>query len=735
MDPLSITASVIAVIGAAKQTYKALLALYSLRNAPQEVLELINEVSELQALLCLVQKATGNSSLSTLPSNDQDFIKRLIESAREPLNQLNDLITACSRSTDADAAKRGAFLNVSFATWLKSRNSIEKIRQRFLRAHRNISTALAALNNIHRETHRPHRQEDNRLMLNIHELILSQTKKAEAQTSTAEDELIIYRQFSRALVERMNETVTRSDASTIVHPKHSTAAQFDKLDSQLHEESGETRWLVSEKEVRVLEDHSGNLDHTETFSSIRASLYRDAVASSTSLQLSKLHSARSGLMSAHISFSTLDDEEGLHVYGVIQRLEWTISVMSHEFLQLLREQAISGNDMADDDGTSLLIYALKFRSHEIVGLLLDYGANPHLSDPRGISACAYAQSSLLIDRPSQRPVWSAKMDLTMHEPSITDDLCFTPLHHVVIGLKQADLRQQLNITTMYIKTPDSFGRSLLHWAVIMGDSTDVEALLDHGASPTCVDREQMTPLHDIHLAPPSSQAQCGRLLLGAGAEVDALDFWGRTPLRIAVGYNSISLDFLTLLINKGADVNRRDLYSQGPLLKSIQGRKEITRLLLKHGADTAASDGYGNTPVLEAIYRNKPQQLQLLLEHGAKTNEYFELKPGRRARDGQIHLLDFVAWYGSVEIMRILEDSPTQHYHLSQPLDTFEQYRDFRLVNGRKAEVAEHEAFLRLLSKMEFSYETCQPSHFADDESDDDENFVDAHDSILDENV
>jgi hypothetical protein len=45
MDPISITASVIAVIGAAAQTSKALRALYNLRNAPEEVFELTNEVS------------------------------------------------------------------------------------------------------------------------------------------------------------------------------------------------------------------------------------------------------------------------------------------------------------------------------------------------------------------------------------------------------------------------------------------------------------------------------------------------------------------------------------------------------------------------------------------------------------------------------------------------------------------------------------------------------------------
>lgn len=45
MDPLSITASVVAIIGIAAQAYKALLALHSLmRDAPYEVLELANEV-------------------------------------------------------------------------------------------------------------------------------------------------------------------------------------------------------------------------------------------------------------------------------------------------------------------------------------------------------------------------------------------------------------------------------------------------------------------------------------------------------------------------------------------------------------------------------------------------------------------------------------------------------------------------------------------------------------------
>jgi ankyrin repeat protein len=348
------------------------------------------------------------------------------------------------------------------------------------------------------------------------------------------------------------------------------------------------------------------------------------------------------------------------------------------------------------------------------------------------SACAYAQSSLLTSRPSQRPSWLTQMDLTLDEPSVTDDLCFTPLHHVVIGLEQADLRQQLRLNSIYINTLDSIGRSPLHWASIMGNSAAVSVLLEHGASPTTKDKEQMTPLHDIFLAPSLTQKQCAQLLLDSGAEVNALDFWERTALRIAVSYQSISLDFLEMLIDKGADVNCRDMYQQSPLLKSIQGSREATQLLLSHGADTELPDIYGNTPVLEAIYRENPERLQLLLEHGANINRDFQLKPGRRARDGLVHLLDFVVWYGNVEIMRIIEESIVYPFQLSHPVDNLEQFQNFRLANGRKAGGEEQDAIARILSKIVVA--NAPGSYFSsrgvdsDDEKDDCNNeiFVDA---------
>lgn len=44
MDPLSLTASIIAVIGLASNISSALRSVYDLRHAPREILELANEV-------------------------------------------------------------------------------------------------------------------------------------------------------------------------------------------------------------------------------------------------------------------------------------------------------------------------------------------------------------------------------------------------------------------------------------------------------------------------------------------------------------------------------------------------------------------------------------------------------------------------------------------------------------------------------------------------------------------
>ena len=51
MDPLSVTASVLAIVGAAQQTVKGIAKLRAFQQAPAELSALLNEVADLQAVL------------------------------------------------------------------------------------------------------------------------------------------------------------------------------------------------------------------------------------------------------------------------------------------------------------------------------------------------------------------------------------------------------------------------------------------------------------------------------------------------------------------------------------------------------------------------------------------------------------------------------------------------------------------------------------------------------------
>ncbi|TGJ87592.1 hypothetical protein E0Z10_g1213 [Xylaria hypoxylon] len=651
MDPLSLTASIIAVVTAAGQISKGLRSLYELRHAPQEVVELANEVNELQALLCLVQRATGNVSTSDLAPEDQLILKRLLDSAKEPLEELDGLIAVCIRKADTSNVGSGTCSNISFTAWIRSRRSV----------------ALAALSNIRG-------QAENRLIVNIHDLVVNQAKEPETPARTKEEHPSgLGHHLGYVSTEKLDGTISAQNTGLVL--KNSLSSPAEAIETE--------PVLVAENEVTL---HGGSIPN-------RPSLRRIGMYTTTKL-----------LVPTHLSFSPVDVKQGLNAYHGIRKLyhEAWLHIQRHEAAELrklLRQRVVYVDDLSDDDGTPLLTYALKFRSYDIVELLLQYGANLDLVDPRGISARAHAQSTLLIDRPIQRPPWSAHIGFNIDEVGVHNDLRFTPLHYIVIGLEKADLRQQLRLNGVHMDSADAFGRSPLHWAAITGNISAIEALIEHGASTTCVDKQQMTPLHAVYLAPSSSQAQCGRLLVASGADVDALDVWNRTPIRIAAGFNNTSLEFLDMLVQKGADVNHRDSYGQSALLKSIQGRKEVTQLLIHHGADTDARDKYGNTPVLEAIYRDKPEKLQALLEHGSRIDEPFELKPGRSARSGPIHLLDYVAWYGGTAVMKVIEEMPDCRYHLSYPRDSVEAFRDFRLANGRKAEEKECEAFRRILSR------------------------------------
>ena len=108
--------------------------------------------------------------------------------------------------------------------------------------------------------------------------------------------------------------------------------------------------------------------------------------------------------------------------------------------------------------------------------------------------------------------------------------------------------------------------------------------------------------------------------LASGADVNATDMIGRTPLHYAsmMGHKEVA----ELLIANGADVNAKDdVLEFTPLhLTAEYGHKEIAESLIAKGADVNEKQYWlGNTPLDWAIEENHTELANLLRKHGGKT--------------------------------------------------------------------------------------------------------------------
>ncbi|KAL3417967.1 PFS domain-containing protein [Phlyctema vagabunda] len=107
------------------------------------------------------------------------------------------------------------------------------------------------------------------------------------------------------------------------------------------------------------------------------------------------------------------------------------------------------------------------------------------------------------------------------------------------------------------------------------------------------------------------------LLLQKGAELEARDMNGRTPLSWAVekGYMAI----VKLLLETGAKQEARDMNGRTPLSWAVENRREaIVELLLEKGAELEARDMANRTPLSWAVEKGYTAIVKLLLETGAK---------------------------------------------------------------------------------------------------------------------
>jgi ankyrin repeat protein len=153
-------------------------------------------------------------------------------------------------------------------------------------------------------------------------------------------------------------------------------------------------------------------------------------------------------------------------------------------------------------------------------------------------------------------------------------------------------------------------------AIKKDDLITVKALIAAGADVNAKDKLGETPLH---IAAVRGYNEITSLLIDEGANVNIRNQHGLTPLHAAAW--SDHKETVGLLIAKGANINAKDEDGVTPLhVSALSGAKKTMTLLIDKGADINARNKDGMTPLHAAALTGQKEAVELLINKGADIN-------------------------------------------------------------------------------------------------------------------
>lgn len=184
-------------------------------------------------------------------------------------------------------------------------------------------------------------------------------------------------------------------------------------------------------------------------------------------------------------------------------------------------------------------------------------------------------------------------------------------------------------------------------AVVLGRPQMLEWLLVSGADVSYVKDAKVGTL--AHRAVKNDDVDCLRILAKYGADLDARDISGMTPLHLATSCGFVSC--MVFFLSQGANIEARDNNSNSPLLTAaMYGQVAALVLLLGNGAEVDICSEAGTTALCYASASLSLPMVISLLEHGANPNRQTKLHPDSKLST-PLHTL-------AMEIHRSSHNSP-----------------------------------------------------------------------------
>lgn len=180
--------------------------------------------------------------------------------------------------------------------------------------------------------------------------------------------------------------------------------------------------------------------------------------------------------------------------------------------------------------------------------------------------------------------------------------CFLGLPHVVDNLLAMGTR---------LDAEDKRGNGPLHFAVINNQNEILCKLITAGADLNSQTAFSLTT--PLHLAAWKNNIPAARLLIDAGANINAKDIRHERPLHAAARMGNVAM--VQLLLDKGAKVDAESTTKATALhYATYFGHDEVVVLLLNHGANPEARTDSSGTSLHVAAYLGLDDIVATLIE-------------------------------------------------------------------------------------------------------------------------